>query len=528
MERQPSRTDVGDVLLSFYECLTDPEHLDTLMEMLTSWLDDEDSAVLVPKLDYHAEKAWRLLGDIAPQAYQADGHFDAMDDTPLKSAADVCAALKDLINPDDRQRLKVWLEDAKSTRSLLLRVSQDENVALAVLSRDGAGGGFVLRRTGRQFHGVLTKFVADSFDLTHAEFQLVQELLQGGTLREIAARQGKSWETTRSQVKSLTNKLGVNSQTEILRIVNQVGTLVPPADLISESPKLSAVKTLTRPDGRKIAYEIDGGPSDKTLVYLHGMVQGRHWPEKARKLAKSRGWRVVRVSRAGRGPSTINRKEKDALLQDHVDDVMAIMNHEQIDTFSIFAAADGFAVGYFLGLQYPERLRMIVGLEAIPPILSRKTIAAFSGKMKTYGLACLYAPKSIKFMMGIALRQLERMEDRHKAVHPLIGVPLAEHEDADGLQTEDKNYQDLIMHGADGLWRDASFSSVDWAFAAENSNLRPRTALIHCGNSMNLSPGPFDEFAQRIGAPILRVDSYFPYVSGVLPLVLETLEQTQT
>ena len=451
-----------------------------------------------------------------------------MDDTALSTAADVLDEMEGMISPEDHLRMKAWLTDAPSTRSLLLRVRQNDVTELVVLSRDAATQTFVLRRTGPKFHDVLTKFVADSFALTHAEFQLVQELLCGGTLRDIAARQGKSWETTRSQVKSLANKLGVSSQTEILRMVNQAATLMPPTDMVCDSAAPSMVKTLLRPGGRKIAYEVDGGPSDKTLVYLHGMVQGRHWPEKARKLAKNRGWRVVRISRAGRGPSTINPKEKDALLQDHVDDVMAILNHEQIDTFSIFAAADGFAVGYFLCLQYPERVQMIVGLEVIPPILSRHTLTGFSGKMKTYGLACLYAPKSIKFMMGIALRQLERMEDRHKDVHPLIGVSLAEYEDADGLRTEDKNYLDLIKHGADGLWRDASFSSVDWAFAAENSNLRPRTALIHCGNSMILSPGYFDEFAQRIGASVFRVESFFPYVSGVLPLVLDTLEQTQT
>jgi pimeloyl-ACP methyl ester carboxylesterase len=307
-------------------------------------------------------------------------------------------------------------------------------------------------------------------------------------------------------------------------MANQVAPLMPLQQSMITPPDSSKVGKIRRPDGRTVAYEIDGPRSEKTLVYLHGMTQGRHWPEKARRLAKSRGWQVVRISRAGRGQSSVNIKENKELLQDHVDDVMAILDREEIRTFSIFGAADGFAVGYPIALQHPERVKMIIGLEVVPPILSRKVISGFSGKMKTFGLACLYAPKSVKFMLGLAMRQLEQMEDRYSGVHPLLGVELGKFEDADGIQADDRNFQDLIVHKADGMWRDASYSAFDWAFAAENSNLRPRAALIHCDNSLIKSQGHLDNFAQRIGAPIYRLESYFPYVSACLPLVLDTLD----
>ena len=227
-----------------------------------------------------------------------------------------------------------------------------------------------------------------------------------------------------------------------------------------------------------MVYEVDGPRSDKVLVYLHGMTQGRHWPEKARDLAKRRGWQVIRISRAGRGKSSRNNKEGKPLLQDHVDDVIAIMDKEGIGSFSLFGAADGFAVGYSLSLQHPERVKMIVGLEVVPPIVSRKVISGFSGKMKTYGLACLYAPKTVKFMLGFAMHKLEKMEDRYSGVHPLMGVELGKFEDADGIRTDDLNFQDIMAQNAEGMWRDASFSCVDWAFAPEASNMRPRAALI--------------------------------------------------
>ncbi len=521
--------DLGEVLLAFYECLTDPARLELLMEILTSWLDDDAGAVVAPKLELHAERAWRLLGDIA----ETDGLPETADAAALlvtryDTAEALDAAFADKIEPEDQAKLQDWTADKPQSGALLLRLIEAHSVELIVLSHDAKTGEFVAKRAGPEFDTLVSKFVADRFDLTHAEFALVRELLLGGTLREIADRLGKSWETIRSQIKSLTNKLGVRSQSDVLRMLNQAATLIPAQHQTDAGGPGRADRRLALPSGRTLTYEVDGAPSDRTLVYLHGMTQGRHWPAKAQALAASRGWRVVRISRAGRGPSSVNTKEGEALLQDHVDDVMAIVNHEGINSFSMFGAADGFSVGYRLALQHPERVQMIVGLEIIPPILSREVTAGFIGKMKTFGLSCLYAPKTIKFMFGLAMQRLEKMEDRHSSVHPLLGVVLSEHEDADGLRTDDLNHADLMVHKAEGMWRDATFAGYDWAFAPENSNLRPRAALIHSGNSLNKSPGHFDEFAVRIGAPILRIGHYLPYVSAALPTVLDALESMES
>jgi len=130
-------------------------------------------------------------------------------------------------------------------------------------------------------------------------------------------------------------------------------------------------------------------------------------------------------------------------------------------------------------------------------------------------------------MLKLAMRRMERAEDRYTGIHPLMGVELAKYEDAEGLRVDDLNVQDIMQHGAEGMWRDATFSCYNWAFAPENANYRPRAALIHAGNSLNKTDGGLDLFAQEIGAPILPLASYFPYIAGTLPLVLDTIERTQ-
>lgn len=204
---------------------------------------------------------------------------------------------------------------------------------------------------------------------------------------------------------------------------------------------------------------------------------------------------------------------------------MAIVDHEKIETFCIFGAADGFAVGYPLALQHPERVRKIIGLEIIPPILHNTDLSGLRSKMKTFGLASLYAPRTIRFMMGIAMHKLNRMKDRYSKPHPLLGVQLDQIEDADGLRVHEANFQDLMKYNADALWRDSSFASVDWAFAHAHSNARPQAAIIHCGNSMVDVTGFLANFAQRIGAQIYSLDSYLPHLTSCVPLILQVLEE---
>lgn len=516
---------LGAVLLAFYECLTDTDKLDSMMEMLTSWLEDEGGQVITPNLDDHAEQAWRLLGQVPESGDSSPGLSQPLEQTIFKNQTEVEQAIGDQIRAEDLKALSDWLSIKTQAESLLLRVFEEQSTELVILSHTATDDGFILKRTGPEFHSVISAFVSDSFGLTPAELNLVEELLSGGTLREIADRLGKSWETLRSQVKTLTNKLGVKTQGDILRLVNQAATLMPPQQSASPNKQGKADRTILRPDGRTISYDIDGPRSDKTLVYLHGMIDGRHWPQKARQLALSRGWRVIRICRAGRGESCVNPKEAEALLQDHMDDVIAIMNHEEIDRFSIYAAADGFSLGYYLALQHPERVQMIIGIEVVPPILSHTAVAGFAGKMKTYGLACLYAPKTVRYILLIAMKKLEKMEDRYSSVHPLVGVELGKVEDADGIQAIEANFQEQRAHKSEGVWRDATIAGLDWAHAPAYANTRPRAALIHSENSLINSSGYLNEFAHRIGAPIYKIKSYLPLTSSSLPLALDKLEQ---
>ena len=57
------------------------------------------------------------------------------------------------------------------------------------------------------------------FGLTRAEIKIMQGLLHGSSITDIAIESNRSRETIRSQLKSVFAKTGVNSQSELLRLV---------------------------------------------------------------------------------------------------------------------------------------------------------------------------------------------------------------------------------------------------------------------------------------------------------------------
>jgi len=63
--------------------------------------------------------------------------------------------------------------------------------------------------------------LADAFRLTPAQTRLAQELLKGGSAKEIAQRLSLSHETVRDQLRQLFDKTGTNRQVELLRLLER-------------------------------------------------------------------------------------------------------------------------------------------------------------------------------------------------------------------------------------------------------------------------------------------------------------------
>lgn len=128
------------------------------------------------------------------------------------------------------------------------------------------------------------------------------------------------------------------------------------------------VHSLTR-DGRTSHYIDEGEPGDRVVVFLGGQgtsLEAFQLTEFARTSREELGLRVVSVERNGFGQSDF-----DASLgyDEYVDEVLAVLDHLDVDRFVVMAISGGGAYAAHLAARVPDRVISVHAAAASPTSL---------------------------------------------------------------------------------------------------------------------------------------------------------------
>lgn len=527
------RHTASEALLSFYQCITDPEHFAQLVEILGSWIGEDDEEVVTLLLEEHSERVWSILASYAEQHKPSENPHEQ---EIFATHHALSQALEDRLNANDAARFTAWLSQEAATSTpdapgLLIQLFDQHNPETspqAALLRTKGKNGLVLSQVSPDFETYIANFIAESFSLSHAETYLLRGLVQGGTLRSIAQDTGKSMETLRSQIKSISNKLDVNSQAEIQRLASHTATMLSgttASQQTATNPIMrSDVKILARPDGRKIAYTVHGKQGARALVYVHGTMDGRHWPKSCIDRICAQNWKLILISRAGYGKSSINAKSGLTLLADHSADMLAVLQAENLKHCALLANTFGISIAYRFALAFPELVTRVVCVNPMPPLLSRKDTKKLLGAYKVGALVALFAPATLKVLVKTGIRGSNARIAKGSSQNIVESDYYPEdHMDEEGLATIYDNYLDLIAHSGEGAWRDMSYWTEDWAAAAEHANHRPETMFIETLDCQFASPDMILPFAKRIQAQVTRGGASASHITGILPEAIELL-----
>ena len=517
-DRNEERVDLATTFLSLYDCMTDPDRYFEMTEILTSWLQEDHEPVEFRALDTHSELLWKQITEKA-NLREKEADRPCVVEFPAPSSVEqtgtVPAHILDHLCPEDITRLKTWLGTATEQALVVRYYQRNHPTRLASFERVSVDD-IALHLSDTDFGAFARALFQTDFGISERELDVIDLLVQGQTLSEVARELGKSIETIRSQLKSVTGKLGARSQTDVVRLALQAQDIVPQVQPRTTTARTSGhARLLELPDGRKIEYEIDPPQDGHPVVFFHCVTFGRHWSEEAKQAARAAGLRVVRISRAGFGKSTVNEKTGAELLHAHVSDYAAVLSHEQIGSCSLFAQGLGIAAAYQFALAYPERVSGIVGLDVPPPVLKAGDASLLKGTFKTGALGNLFAPTSTKLVASFATRYLaKRNGPDANAPLALRGIDLSKHESVSGLAAYRANFEDARQSEGQCYWREASYSTVDWANAPTNANHRPVVHLLQSQDSVLVLPGATDELAKRIDAKLRGIDSFLPLIAG--------------
>ncbi|UPW17182.1 alpha/beta fold hydrolase [Agarivorans sp. TSD2052] len=198
---------------------------------------------------------------------------------------------------------------------------------------------------------------ADGYHLTPKEARIVNYIAQGMSPPDIADKIFVSYNTVRTQLKSVFKKTGVSSQSELASLV-----LTGPWGMLSQNSRHfgfseiqnSDAKYFTLADQRVLCYQEYGDPKGKALVYCHSILGCRleNFFDQI-DIAKQLGLRLISVDRPGFGGS--DYCEGYSFLK-WAEDLNALLTHLNLDKVELVGYATGGVYAACCAATIPEKI----------------------------------------------------------------------------------------------------------------------------------------------------------------------------
>lgn len=219
----------------------------------------------------------------------------------------------------------------------------------------------------------LDQTLAEVFELTAAERDIVRALVEGGSLKGIASARSRSLGTVRTQVKSVLSKTHTHSQSELIRVTLSLMEIVKRSPLVAPeagkandnsvplNEQCAPIETLVRSDGRRLDYLVQGDPEGQPILFSHMGYGLMRWPPEALQLAVELHLKIISPIRSGFGNSDAVEKSADILAITR-DDTLAVLDHLGVDSCTYVSQGNDLIFAMDLATHHPERVNNLIGL----------------------------------------------------------------------------------------------------------------------------------------------------------------------
>ena len=206
------------------------------------------------------------------------------------------------------------------------------------------------------------------FGLTNAESQVLVNFIDGYSSENIALLRNRSQTTIKSQLKSIRNKTGARSTTELLRIVLSLSDFTkeisPITDALTHPYRRQAV--ILREGGRRIEFTLMGDFNGKPIVTV-ATASFYTLTAEIEKVLHDEGLCIISVCTPGCG-QTDPALDKTHRLQTFCSDIAAVMDLQKIDKCPLLAITHSSPICYYLARHLPDRFSHLVQLNAVVPL----------------------------------------------------------------------------------------------------------------------------------------------------------------
>ncbi|MFK5978482.1 MAG: alpha/beta fold hydrolase [Rhizobiaceae bacterium] len=453
------------LITEIYEVVLKPERFDQFMmlwdehiSMALSDLDDlkktppNRNLLDDPELEAHFKRAYEILeklgregsGAATPQSYSEQNayptFFVAKNGRIIdanSAAMDIIGYAKNLVDIaqhtecGDYKKLKKLVSKLESPQSLeqvsVLRMNvvtkdngenKSEHLFLAKPMKFQREGPTLLCIYAMNivWSDDLRNVLLDAFSMTGSEMEIAEGLCSGKSLAQISIERNRSIHTIRTQVKSLIQKSGTSSQSDLVRVIL---TLASFGNAKDQQNNLS----LKRLDaGQRIEIKVGNnlimpvhiiGPEDgRPVLFLHGMLDGAAVSKAVGIMLQRLNIKLVAPTRPSFGdcPPAYNIATAP---EEFAHDLKLIMDELNIKSAPIIGHMAGSIYAFAAAAMLKHRISAIISVSGGVPIKSVQQFKLMSPRQRIVAWTARFTPALLPSILRSGISQIDSGDEEY-------------------------------------------------------------------------------------------------------------------
>jgi len=334
---------------------------------------------------------------------------------PAEMRAALIRSTQDVLNKSEHSEKFLKAELATRGGAILFRIMR-----IAEALEDGPAA--LIISTHFHWREKTGALLGSVFQLTGAEQNVVRLLIEGQDTKSIAATRNTSEGTVRGQIKSITGKMNLRSQKDIVRLVMALGEF-PMATSGKEAVELATpalsknwletevwkpFKSISVPDGRALTYLDMGPPTGDPVLFSHmGSCMAR-WSRSMIHLAFERNLRVICPIRAGYGHSDNLDPNADP-FEAACDDTMFLLESLRIRQLPYVVQGSDFPFAADLIAKQPDSVSELIGIGGRPCLPDGLNVDGAGRWQKFFVSTARNAPHLVRFASKAVMAMCKRI-----------------------------------------------------------------------------------------------------------------------
>lgn len=530
----------ADLIERIYNVAISPHSYDDFMEKWSSYVGqaldqltvlqhqvDSGNTAPVDTLSRHFEMGFRLLeelGRIDPadktSALNSGAASMLLDETGLivwyNGAASRYFGLRRLSRIDE---LPLWDRSRGALEEMLVQLKRPDEVdgskiVLRIYSKpadktlffqaeiilDGDGETLLLvSQIVSNWRDSVGRMLSETFGLSPAEVQISEGLVLGADISEIAQQRSSSINTVRTQVKALLSKIGVGSQTDLVRLLISLNDVADTAITKQQHVQRGQTFRFRQHDGRMVSYHRFGAENGRPFVLLHGMLDGCDLTDNVNALLKKHGITIYAPERPSFGSAAGSEGKPKTAPERMAQDIENLLDHLKIEHAGLIGHMAGSVYAFAAAGHLGPRATAVVSIAGGVPLVSNDQIASMSPRQRLVAYTARYTPKLLPFVLRAGIRQLDFGGEQNfmRALYEGSPADLETIVDGETAGVIASGYHFSIAQGHRAFEIDSYQVVRDWSAFVEASDVP--IVLIHGARDPVVSLSSVEEFAERLG-----------------------------